>query len=197
VKLWQLRPGERMISDGRGAAFRLMGLRCREVRESKGSAENGSCSQDRRPRRTLEVGRSREAVADCKRGELLDPAIEECVGTNDERTSSQWCARREWPCRRAARQRDEVAPSHSITSSARASSLSGTVRPSALAVFVFMTSSNFRLAFRLCLERMTEQTNRLRDRCAIVGVGHSRLGRELHRLPQLARELASAKEIRQ
>src|SRR2546421_8126773 len=36
--------------------------------------------------------------------------------------------------RRAAEQRDELAPSHSITSSALASSLSGTVRPSILAV---------------------------------------------------------------
>jgi hypothetical protein len=43
--------------------------------------------------------------------------------------------RRERPsCRRAADERDEVAASHSITSSARASKLSGTVRPSALAV---------------------------------------------------------------
>ena len=38
--------------------------------------------------------------------------------------------------------RDEVAPSHSITSSARASSVGGTVRPSALAVLRLMTNSN-------------------------------------------------------
>src|SRR5262249_27538799 len=43
--------------------------------------------------------------------------------------------------RRAAEQRDEVAPPHSITSSARASRLSGTVRPSALAVLRLITSS--------------------------------------------------------
>ena len=36
--------------------------------------------------------------------------------------------------RRAAEQRDELAPPHSITSSARASSVGGTSRPSALAV---------------------------------------------------------------
>jgi hypothetical protein len=43
--------------------------------------------------------------------------------------------RRERPCgRRAAEQRDELAPPHSITSSARASSVAGTSRPSALAV---------------------------------------------------------------
>src|SRR5262249_23418883 len=52
------------------------------------------------------------------------------------------CARRERPRhRRAAEQRDELAARHSITSSARASSLSGTVNPSALAVFRLMTSS--------------------------------------------------------
>src|SRR5262249_10814908 len=52
----------------------------------------------------------------------------------------------EWPrngrCRRATDHRDEVAPLHSITSSASASSLSGTVRPSALAVLRLSTSSN-------------------------------------------------------
>src|SRR5262245_3945018 len=45
--------------------------------------------------------------------------------------------------RRAAEQRDELAASdHSITSSARASRSSGTLRPRALAVFRLMTSSN-------------------------------------------------------
>src|SRR5262249_40272061 len=45
--------------------------------------------------------------------------------------------------RRAAEQRDEFAPgAHSITSSARASSVSGTTRPSALAVVRLTTSSN-------------------------------------------------------
>ena len=51
-------------------------------------------------------------------------------------------ARRERQCRRATEQRDEVAPSHSITSSAAACSVSGTVRPSALAVLRLITSSN-------------------------------------------------------
>src|SRR5262245_10377081 len=44
---------------------------------------------------------------------------------------------------RAAEQRDELAPSdHSITSSARASSVAGTSRPSASAVGRLMTNSN-------------------------------------------------------
>ena len=43
--------------------------------------------------------------------------------------------------RRAAEKRDELAPPHSITSSARASSVGGTSRPSALAVLRLITSS--------------------------------------------------------
>ena len=51
-------------------------------------------------------------------------------------------ARRERPRgSRAAEQRDELAPPHSITSSARASSVGGTVRPSAFAVLRLITSS--------------------------------------------------------
>src|SRR6516164_7725318 len=50
--------------------------------------------------------------------------------------------RRERPRgRRAAEQRDEVAPFHSITSSARASTVAGTSSPSALAVLRLTTSS--------------------------------------------------------
>src|SRR5262245_30097660 len=55
-------------------------------------------------------------------------------------------AHRERPCCRAAEQRDEVATfhlrDHSITSSARASTVGGTSRPSALAVVRLMTSSS-------------------------------------------------------
>src|SRR5262249_5942628 len=43
---------------------------------------------------------------------------------------------------RAAEQCDELAPLHSITSSARASNVAGMSRPSALAVLRLMTSSN-------------------------------------------------------
>src|SRR5262249_50109695 len=51
-------------------------------------------------------------------------------------------ARRERPCRRrAAEQRDELAPFHSITSSARARSVGGISIPSALAVLRLITRS--------------------------------------------------------
>src|SRR5262245_23355455 len=61
------------------------------------------------------------------------------------RHTADWLlrARRQRPRRRTADQRDELAPPHSITSSARASSEIGTVRPSALAVVRLMTRSNF------------------------------------------------------
>src|SRR5262249_15855164 len=51
--------------------------------------------------------------------------------------------RRDRPrCRRTAEQRDERTAVHSITSPARASSLSGMVRPNAFAVLRLMTNSN-------------------------------------------------------
>ena len=51
-------------------------------------------------------------------------------------------ARREWPRsnRRAAEQCDELAPVHSMTSSARSRNASGMARPSVLAVFRLTTS---------------------------------------------------------
>jgi hypothetical protein len=51
------------------------------------------------------------------------------------------CTRHLWPRRRAAEKRDELPPPHSITSSARANNVCGTVMPSALAVFRLMTVS--------------------------------------------------------
>src|SRR5882724_11036156 len=54
------------------------------------------------------------------------------------------CAGRQWGSHdcRATEQGDERAPPHSITSSARASSIGGTSSPSALAVCRLITSSN-------------------------------------------------------
>src|SRR5262245_42088723 len=51
-------------------------------------------------------------------------------------------ARRKRPSSRAGEQRDEFAPPHSITSSARASRVGGTSKPKALAVFRLTTNSN-------------------------------------------------------
>src|SRR5262249_11437451 len=60
----------------------------------------------------------------------------------DHRHSRLLRACRERPRCRAAEQSDELAPCHSITSSASAISLSGTSRPSARAVLRLITSSN-------------------------------------------------------
>ena len=51
--------------------------------------------------------------------------------------------RRKRPRRRTAEQRDELPPPHSMTSSARATSVGGISRPSALAVLRLITRSNF------------------------------------------------------
>src|SRR5262249_12643873 len=51
-------------------------------------------------------------------------------------------ARPERPRRHAAQKRDELVAFHSITSSARAMSVGGTLMPSAFAVFILITNSN-------------------------------------------------------
>src|SRR5215472_7431619 len=85
--------------------------------------------------------------AACHQGAFLKP---QSTGLRQGRVteeSNHWqrCllrARRERPRRsRAAEQRDELAPPHSITSSARASSVLGTIRSSALAVFKLISNS--------------------------------------------------------
>src|SRR5262249_14147621 len=65
-------------------------------------------------------------------------AVEKC----DDRHRRLLRARRERPRDRHAEQRYELAPLHSITSSAMASTPGGTVRPSVLAVFKLITNSN-------------------------------------------------------
>src|SRR5262245_13549333 len=71
-----------------------------------------------------------------------------CIGRRTADESDDWhCpllrARRERPRRRRANQRDELAPLHSITSSARTRSAVGMVMPSNLAVLRLMLSSTF------------------------------------------------------
>ena len=83
----------------------------------------------------------------CHEGTDLAFATGSCT-TSGRSTPMRRCRSRllrraaERPRRSAAEQRDELAPLHSITSSARASSVGGTVRPSALAVCRLMTNSN-------------------------------------------------------
>src|SRR5262249_14341990 len=76
-----------------------------------------------------------------------------CPQKPDDRQSARLLrARRERPCRgRRAEQRDEGAPLHSITSSARCWKNKGTSMPSAFAVLRLMTSSNFVGCSMACL----------------------------------------------
>src|SRR5262249_8677977 len=71
---------------------------------------------------------------------MLDASRFSCEGQDRHRRLLR--ARRERPRRRcAADEGDELAAPHSITSSARASSVGGTSRPSALAVLRLITNS--------------------------------------------------------
>jgi len=74
---------------------------------------------------------------------------------------------------RAAENCDELAPLHSITSSARASSVGGTPRPRALAVLRFMISSTFVICW----------TGKSRCRNAMLKTAHG--WRKLRREAQL------------
>src|SRR5262249_21540822 len=81
-------------------------------------------------------------------GESLAQPIDHELGPRRRRVSEKpdhrhrrlLRVRRERPRRRAAEQRYERAPPHSITSSARARSVAGTSRPSAFAVLRLITS---------------------------------------------------------
>src|SRR5262249_51553330 len=82
------------------------------------------------------------------RAQCLDPARAGGSGPEVEVSDARdFCRllrrRRERPRRRTAEQRDERAPSHSITSSAMASSPEGIVSLSAFAVVALITNSNF------------------------------------------------------
>src|SRR5262249_6291493 len=83
-----------------------------------------------------------QALAQCSQSarhrSIWRPAVEQ----PDHRHRRLLRTPRERPCGSAAEQRDERASFHSITSSASANSLSGTVRPSALVVLRLITSSN-------------------------------------------------------
>jgi hypothetical protein len=73
----------------------------------------------------------------------VNPFANSAVEESNHRHRRLLHARRKRPRCRAAEQRDERAPLHSITSSAVASSDGGTVSPSVLAVWRLMTNSNF------------------------------------------------------
>jgi hypothetical protein len=92
---------------------------------------------------TLDVASFLEALT--KRGDVRRKSIwRSGVEKSDHWHGGLLCTRRERPrSRRAADERDELAAPHSITSSARPSSVIGKVRPSALAVLRLIANSTF------------------------------------------------------
>src|SRR2546421_8156116 len=89
----------------------------------------------------VDVAGSTKALAEC--GQIACTIDRRRAAKESNHRHRLLRARRKRPRRpRAAEKRDELAPPHSITSSARASSVGGTVRLSALAVLRLMTSSN-------------------------------------------------------
>jgi NAD(P)-dependent dehydrogenase (short-subunit alcohol dehydrogenase family) len=88
------------------------------------------------------IGQTRTIARECGRYGITANAMCPFAHVSDDRHLA-WLlrARRERPRRRAAKQRDESAPFHSITSSARASTVVGISRPSAFAVFRLTTNS--------------------------------------------------------
>src|SRR5262249_44696063 len=88
----------------------------------------------------LDVARFAEASEECR---SKNPCSTHCAeGEIPDRLQRPLRPRRQRPSRHGTEPRDEFAPSHSITSSARTRNVSGMVTPIALAVFVLMTNSN-------------------------------------------------------
>ena len=90
----------------------------------------------------FDVARFAQPLAECRKPCRLDvghPAVDE----GNQRQRRLLRARRQWPCRRGAEQRYDLAPPHSTTRLASASRFGGTSSPSAFAVLRLRTSSNF------------------------------------------------------
>src|SRR6516225_5196313 len=96
---------------------------------------------DRRLQSLKRLRSSRFLLAPVKRRQNMLCERTVRVGAEKPNDRHRLRTRRQRPHRRAREKRDELAPSHSITSSARASSVGGTVRPSALAVLRLIVSS--------------------------------------------------------
>src|SRR5262245_50660485 len=113
----------------------------RERREPFGSAVRGAVFDDQIA--TLDVGKFAQRISEGRevRGVLGQRQRFQHTDAPDFRPLLPM--RRNRPSRRAAEQRDDLAPpDHSITSSARVSSVDGTDKPRALAVVRLMTRSN-------------------------------------------------------
>src|SRR5262249_41813295 len=149
-----------MVGDGKDDGDRRgcsLGREGRDGAFGRGDHGNLSAHQFTGQRRQPIILTVRPAVFDCdvlaldmarllqplsKRAQTLPVVLERCGAEEaDHRECRLLRARRKRPRRRTAEQRDEFAPLHSITSSARASSVGGTSRPIAFAVLRLMTNS--------------------------------------------------------
>src|SRR5262249_45965513 len=81
-----------------------------------------------------------QTLLEC-RHEMHEPCRRRAAKKANHRHRRLLRARRERPCRHAAEKRDELAPVHSITSSARASTVCGTSKPRTFAVIKFTARS--------------------------------------------------------
>ena len=88
---------------------------------------------------SLDIAELGQAFAEC-RGQVRSRRTDHEMTNHRHRRLLRVCGER--PRCRSAEQRDELAPVHSITSSARTRIAVGTVMPIALAVLRLMTSSN-------------------------------------------------------
>src|SRR5262245_57426256 len=89
---------------------------------------------------TIDKARLLETLRECQQGRVVTGGWR--AQKANHRHRRLLCARRERPRRRrAAEESDEFPPAHSITSSARKRTTSGTCSPSALAVFMLSTVS--------------------------------------------------------
>jgi hypothetical protein len=95
-----------------------------------------------KPNSGLEIAGLRQAATNV-RDYLAMVKIDRVSGKNANHSCFRLLRpRHERPSRRAPKPRNELPPSHSITSSTTASRVGGMVRPSALAVLRLMASSN-------------------------------------------------------
>src|SRR5262245_46840748 len=131
-------------SCSRSARLAHRHVRCRQLYCKDGRAASELVreppSDIRSPRSRPRHSRCPWALAEC--AHTIRKRVKRC--TAEEANNRQRLllrARRERPSRRAADERDELAPPHSITSSARASKVVGTSRPIALAALRLITSS--------------------------------------------------------
>src|SRR5260221_5417257 len=133
------------LDSGRGCRNDGVGSIVDQVRRECRQARNVPIGKtdDYLEARVALVVRATQALADCRNAHIHNRRFPRMQQSDFATFRRLLRARRERPrSRRAAEERDELAPLHSITSSAPASTACGNSTPSALAVLRLITSSN-------------------------------------------------------